>query len=236
MKDASKPGSDELATDVLGFGARELVTARDLLLRPGVVLEAWMIRGADGGGHYARPLRLYLALNAILMLILFLCGGAAYMLEGLPAGLIDPLVARSGKSMDAFIADADGWMTLFMVPLLSLFYALATVPLFRLWDREDLGWRRGFRAAFGWLCAWTVPVVPLAWWAYGRGPTQTIMGAVILLLGAIAFVRMGRGRWFISLPMGLVKAIVLSMAIQAAGMVGFVLVIGIGLLGASVTP
>jgi len=175
MTDRRRPG-DELAGDGLGLGGRELVTARDLLLRPATVLHAWMEGGAEGGGAYARPLRLYLGLNAILMLILFLRGGAGFMLEGLPPEMMAPLLEQSGKSRDAFIADADGWMTLVMVPLLSALYALAAAPLLRLWDQDDLGWRRGFRASFGWLCAWTVLMLPMSWWAYGTGPVAKRAG------------------------------------------------------------
>ena len=235
MADAEKP-AQALADDVLGFGASELVTVRDLVLRPGAVLHAWMEQGAHGGGAYARPLRLYLALNAILMLLLFLRGGAGYMLDGLPAGFMDPLLASSGKSRDAFVGDADGWMTLVMVPLLSFFYALAAAPLLRLWDQADLGWRRGFRAAFGWLCAWTVLMLPIAWWGYGTGPLAGLVSLAIIVLGLVAFLRMGRGRWFRSWLAGVGKALLLMLCVQIAGLLGGALVVGIGLLGAAATP
>lgn len=235
MTDARKPG-DELAEDVLGMGGRELVTVRDLLLRPATVLRAWMEGGAEGGGVYARPLRLYLALNAILMLILFLKGGAGFMLEGYPSEVMTPLLEQSGKTRDAFIADADGWMTLVMVPLISLFFALAATPLLRWWDKDDLGWRRGFRATFGWLCAWTVPMMPLAWWGYGKGPVAALVSLVIMLLGIVAFVRMGRGRWFTTSLGGVVKGVVLMIAVQIAAGFGGVLVGGIGILGAIFSP
>ncbi|WP_309628974.1 hypothetical protein [Brevundimonas sp.] len=230
MAEARKP-ADELAEDVLGFGARELATVRDLFLRPSKVLRAWMEAGPEGGG-YARPLRLYLGLNAILMLFLFLRGGAGFVLDGLPPELMGPLLERSGKSRDAFVADADGWMTLVMVPLLSAAYALAAVPLIRLWDKEDLGWRRGFRATFGWLCAWTVPMLPLAWWGYGTGPIEAAISAVIGLLGIVSFVRMGHGRWFKTRFVGIIKGVALMLAVYVSGMLGGALVGGIGILGA----
>jgi len=231
MTDTRRPG-DELAEDVLGFGGREVVTTRDLLLRPATVLSAWMERGAEGGGLYARPLRLYLGLNAILMLILFLRGGAGFVLEDIPIELMEPLLKRSGKSMDAFMADADGWMTLVMVPLLSTVYAMTAVPLIRLWDREDLGWRRGLRATFGWLCAWTVPIIPLSWWGYGSGPAAALTGALIALLGIVAFVRMGHGRWFRSRLVGVVKGLTLMIVVQIAALLGGALVGAVGILGA----
>lgn len=163
MAESRRP-SGELAEDVLGFGGREMATFRDRLLRPATVLRGWMEQGPHGEGGYARPLRLYLALNAVLMLILFLRGGAGLVLDGFPPDVMQPLLEQSGKSRDAFIADADGWMTLVMVPILSALYAMAAVPFLRLWDKDVLGWRRGFRATFGWLCAWTVPITPLSWW------------------------------------------------------------------------
>lgn len=231
MTNTRKPG-DELAEDIFGFAGREVITTRDLILRPAIVLKAWMEAGPEGGGGYARPLRLYLGLNAILMLILFLQGGAGFILDGMPPAMIDPLLEQSGKSRDAFIADADGWMTLVMVPLLSTFYALAATPLLRLWDTENLGWRRGFRAAFAWLCAWTVLMLPLAWWARGTGSLAATVSAVIMLLGIVAFVRMGRGRWFKSYLGGVVKGTALMLAVQVSAAFGGVLVGMIGIVGA----
>lgn len=231
MGETRKP-SDELAEDLLGFAGREIVTARDLFLRPSKVLQAWMEAGPEGGGMYARPLRLYLALNAILMLILFLRGGADFILDGFPPELMTPLLERSGKSRDAFVADADGWMTFVMVPILSACYALAAVPFIRLWDKEDLGWRKGLRATFGWLCAWTVPMLPLSWWAYGTSLVTAMISAVIMALGVVAFVRMGQGRWFRSRFIGALKGIVVMAAVQVAAMLGGILVGGVGILGA----
>jgi hypothetical protein len=223
-------GLSDLSDDALGFGALELVTARDVVLRPRAVLEAWMTQGPTGGGHYARPLRLYLALNAILMLVLFLQGGSAMMLGGIPPEMMDPLIAASGKSRDAFMGDADGWMSLVLVPLLSLFYALAAAPLLRWWDPDRLGWRRGFRAAFGYLNALTVPLLPFSWWMYDGG-VGALIGNVVLFIAAIAaFMRMGAGRWYRSPVGGLAKAFGLWIAIQLVGAVGFVPVLLIGVL------
>lgn len=223
-------GLNELSDDALGFGAAELRTARDVMLRPREVLEAWMTAGPSGGGRYARPLRLYLALNAILMLVLFLHGGSDMMLAGAPASMMDSLIAASGKSRDGFMADADGWMSLVMVPVLSLFYALAVAPLLRWWDPENLGWRRGFRAAFGYLCALTVPLLPFSWWMFGGGVGGLIGNVALFLFAIVAFMRMGAGRWWRSPVVGLAKALGLFLAIQLGGAVGFVPVLFIGLL------
>lgn len=235
MTDTRKT-SEEFAEDVLGFAGRELTTVKALILRPEMVLKAWMEAGPDGGGAYARPLRLYLGLNAILMLLLFLKGGAGYVLDGLPPEVMSLLLEKSGKSRDAFVSDADGWMTLTMVPLLSAFYALAAAPLLRFWDKEDLGWRRGFRASFGWLCAWTVPMLPLGWWAFGTEPQAAMASAAIMFLGVLAFFRMGRDRWFRSSVIGVVKGVTLMLAVQIAAAVGGLLVGMIGIVGALTSP
>ena len=236
MADAGKQGLGDLADDTLGFGVRELTTARDLVLRPQAVLGAWMEQGPDGGGLYARPLRLYLAMNAVLMLMLFLRGGAGFILQDLPGELLADMAARSGKSVEAFVADADNWMSFIMVPLLAGLYALAAAPLLRWWDPDDLGWRRGFRAAFGWLSAWTILIIPLAWWSFSRGPAQPWVAAAFVVLSLVSFLRMGRGRWYRSIAVGTLKASGLTGAVLLAGQLGMGVVIGAGLLGAMNTP
>jgi hypothetical protein len=223
-------GLNELSDDALGFGLLELRTARDVVVRPRTVLEAWMTQGPTGGGHYARPLRLYLALNAILMLILFLNGGSDLMLAGMSADIVDPLIAASGKSRDAFMADADGWMSLVLVPLLSLFYALAAAPLLRWWDPENLGWRRGFRATFAWLNAVTVPLLPFAWFMYDGGIGTLVGNVALFVIAVVAFMRMGAGRWWRSPVVGVLKAVGLWIALQLVGGLGFVPLFAIGLL------
>lgn len=223
-------GLNDLSDDALGFGALELRTAWDVVVRPRAVLEAWMTQGPSGGGRYARPLRLYLALNAVLMLILFLKGGSDMMLGWIPPATLDPLIAASGKSRDAFMSDADGWMSLVMVPVLSLFYALAAAPLLRWWDPDRLGWRRGFRAAFAWLNAVTVPLLPFAWWMYDPGPGQAIGSAALFVIAVAAFLRMGAGRWYSTPLFGVAKAVGLWLAIQLGGGVGMAPVLLIGVL------
>jgi len=113
---------------------------------------------------------------------------------------------------------------------------VAAAPLFRLWDRDDLGWRRGFRATFAWLCAWTVPMIPISWWGYGTEPIALVVSIVISLLGVVAFMRMGHGRWFQSRFVGVIKALALMIVVYVASTIGGVAVIGIGVLGASIGP
>lgn len=233
MTEARKPDSDELAEDILGFARRELHTIKDLVLRPAVVLKAMMEQGPDGGGAYSRPLRLYFALSGIGMLILFLRGGAdEYIFQSISPEALAEFAQRAGKSTDAFMADADGWMTLIMIPLQSLLLALSTVPLFRLWDQDNLGWKRGIRATFCWLNAWSILMIPSLWWAYDGGLLGAVLGVVVQLLGAVTFFRMGRGRWFKSTAMGVLKAFLLFVAVQIVLIVCAGIVQIVGLLSA----
>ena len=225
-----KQAFKDLSEDALGFGGVEVRTARDLLIRPRLVLQAWMIEGPTGGGVYAKPLKLYLALNAILMLVVFLRGGMGGALEQMPADLMASLVAQSGKSRDAFMSDADGWMSFLTVPLMAPLYALVVLPFVRWWDAEDLGWRCGFRAAFAYLNAWTVPMLPLFWFIYGTGPVAMMGSVALFILGVVVFVRMGRGRWYRGIAAGIGKGLVLQPAVSATMMVGSLMLAAIGVL------
>lgn len=225
-----KQAFKDLSEDALGFGGVDVRTARDLLIRPRLVLQAWMIEGPTGGGVYAKPLKLYLALNAILMLVVFLRGGIGGMLDQFPAEVLGPLVAQSGKSSDAFMADADGWMSFLTVPLMAPLYALAVLPFVRWWDAEDLGWRCGFRAAFAYLNAWTVPILPLFWFIYGTGPVAMMGSVALFILGVVVFMRMGRGRWYRGVAAGLGKGLVLQTAVSLMMLFGGLLMTGAGIL------
>jgi len=110
------------------------------------------------------------------------------------------------------------------------FYAVAAMPLFRLWDAEDLGLRRGFRASFAYLNAWTVPMLPLAWFMFDTGPLAAACSLLMVVLGFVAFMRMGRGRWYRGILPGLGKALTLMVAIGLAGLVSTVVVIVIGVV------
>ena len=188
-----------------------------------------MTLDATGGGLYARPLRLYLALNAILMLMQFLSGGSGHMITALPPEMLNPLIETSGKSRDAFVADADGWMTLFMVPLLSALYAVAITPLLRWWDPETLGWRRGFRASFAFLNAWTLLLLPISWFLYGQGWPTVLASFAMWVMGVVTFMRMGKGRWYRTAPLGVAKALAALLCLYASSLVGGMAITAIGL-------
>jgi hypothetical protein len=218
----------DYAAEATGFGAIEFRTAKDLLLRPRSVLDAYLTRGPTAGGLYARPWGFYIALCGVLMFYLFLLGGMKGVIEQQPPAKLADWIARSGKSREAFIDDADGWMSFVAVPILSIFYALGAAPLVKWWSGLD--WRRAIRATFALLCAWTVPMLPF-------GPLPLMKGYELLGLvvtwGAliVAFLRMGQDIWFRTWPGGIFKAVLLLVAIFVAASLGMVPVVGIGVLG-----
>ncbi len=223
-------GLHHLSEDATGFGQRELRTLRDAFVKPSAMLDAYMALGPSGGGVYARPLRFYLTLCGVLMLQLFLMGGTTIMLAGLPPEALDPLIAQSGKSRDAFLADADNWMSLVLVPLNALFYALVSAPLLRWWDAADLGWRKSFRATFHYLNVWTLPFIPIGFLAYM--PSTAVWSSLgMLILGFIAFLRVGKGRWYRTLPGGLVKAAVITFVTFIASLIATFPLMAVGLAG-----
>ena len=223
-------GLNHLSEDATGFGQLELRTAKDAVLRPATMLEAYMTGGPSGGGQYSRPLRFYLALCGILMLQLFLMGGTTLFLGGLPPDALDPLIAQSGKSRDAFMSDFDNWMSLVLVPLNALFYALVSAPLLRWWDKADLGWRKSFRATFHYLNVWTLPLVPVAFLSY-MPATALPMSLVMVVLSFAAFLRIGRGRWYRTTAGGLGKAFVITALNYAATFVASFPMLAIGIAG-----
>ena len=228
-------GLHDLGEDSTGLGRVELRTIRDALIRPRQQLEIYMTGQPTGDGRYARPLRLYLTLCGLMMLILLFSGGTEMMVAGLPDPALSQLIEASGKSRDAYIADADNWISLVLVPIMSAAYALGFAPLLRAWDRDDLGWRKGFRAAFVYLNAATVPIVPFTWMAYNADTIllSTLLIAVVML---VTFLRMGRGRWYQSTVFGVLKGLALLLAMQIVGLLGYFVVIPVGLLGALLTP
>jgi hypothetical protein len=239
MPDASDPkrpsprqdaGLVHLSEDATGFGQRELQTVRDAFMRPSAMLEAYMADGPTGGGLYARPLRFYLSLCGILMLQLFLMGGTTIMFAGLPPEALDPAIAQSGKSRDAFLADADNWMSLVLVPLNALAYALVSAPLLRWWDADDLGWRRSFRATFHYLNVWTLPFIPIGFLSYM--PSTVIWSTLgMLILGFIAFLRVGKGRWYRTRLGGLIKAAMITFATFIASLITTLPLMAVGVAG-----
>ncbi|MFM7349563.1 MAG: hypothetical protein ACKO01_08745 [Erythrobacter sp.] len=220
----------DLAEETVGFGETEWHTFRDLLIRPRDALDAYLERGPTGGGQYRRPFGFYIALCGLLTFYLFLLGGFKGIIEAQPAEVLNPWIERSGKSRQDFINDVDGWMSIIGTPLLSAFYALLSAPLLIWWSGLDR--RRGVRATFVLLNAWTAPMVLL-------GPLPflpafaAISTLILQLLLCIVFLRMGKGLWFQSWPMGLAKSFALFAVVMVASAIGMVPVLYISLLAGS---
>ncbi|QQQ19567.1 hypothetical protein JIP62_05610 [Brevundimonas vitis] len=236
-KDAPPPrrsardgGLHDLAEDTMGFGLLEVRTAWAMLVRPRRSLELYMTLGPTADGTLARPLRLYLALNAIMMLMMFLFGGMEGMFEGVPPGAMEALADNAGKTLEEFLADADGWMSLAIVPIGSAIYALVLTPFLRWWDPDDLGWRKGFRATFVFLNVLTVPFLPLTLLMFDPRLIAWSM-PIFVALTIYGFLRAGRGRWFSNWAMGIIKAMVLGLVIVIAQFVTSVPLLVIGFLG-----
>lgn len=227
-------GAAELSEDVTGFGVAELRTLKDLVLRPHTVLEAWMQAGPTGGGLYARPLRLYLALCGFMTLILFVKGGDT-QISALPPEVLQSLADQAGKSVDAFVADAENWYSVALIPVSCAFYALVSIPLLRWWDPEDLGWRRGLRATFGYLNAWTVPVVPVTWWANEQSAVGGFIALLMFVMALVTFIRMGRGRWFRTWFGGVTKGLTLTVLLFVMAVVAIIPLFALAYIGGTYT-
>lgn len=223
-------GLHDLADDAMGFGMAEVRTAWAMLVRPARSLDAYMRQGPTAGGTLARPLRLYLALNAIMMLMMFLLGGMEIMLDAIPPEGWEAGARQAGKSVDEYRADAEGWVSLTMVPLSSALYALMLAPFMRWWDPEDLGWRKGFRSTFVLLNALTVPFMPLTFFLYD--PRLYVVSPLVMFaLTVYAFMRTGWGRWFSNPLEGAFKAAVLIVIMMVTQVVVTIPLMAIGYLG-----
>lgn len=225
-------GLHHLAEDAMGFGLLELLTAWAMVVRPRASLEAYMRLGPTAGETLARPLRLYLALNAIMMLVMFLQGGMEGMMTGsIPQEAWQSVADSAGKSVDEFIGDAEAWISLALVPLGSAVYALMLAPLMRWWDPENLGWRKGFRSTFVYLNIVSVPYIPFTLLFFVD--QRLYVWSLLYFLGLViyGFLRAGRGRWFSNWAVGGLKALALIAVISLAQIVITLPLILIGYLG-----
>jgi hypothetical protein len=214
----------------MGFGLLEVRTAWAMLVRPRRSLELYMTLGPTADGTLARPLRLYLALNAIMMLMMFLFGGMEGMFQGLPPGAMQAMADNAAKTPEEFLADADGWMSLAIVPLGSAIYALMLTPFLRWWDPDNLGWRKGFRATFVFLNVLTVPFLPLTLMMFDPRLIAWSM-PIFVGLTIYGFLRTGRGRWFSNWVVGALKAVALGLVIIVAQFITSVPLLLIGFAG-----
>jgi len=228
---ASREDLERLSQDAVGFGTLELRAIRALLLRPREALEQWMTLGPTAGGLYARPLRLYLSICGVMMLIMFLSGTDGELVKAAPRDFVAGLAKGAGKSLESYMGDVGNWMNLLLVPLTSALYALVAAPLLRWWDPENLGWRRGSRATFVFLSAWSIPIVPLTWWV--GNPDSAVWASLVIVAAALyTFVRMGKSRWWRT-PLGAgLKGLTLTMVLLLTSMIAYAPLFAICFAGA----
>lgn len=216
----------------MGFGMVEVKTAWAMLVRPAKSLDAYMRLGPTAGGTLARPLRLYLALNAIMMLVMFLQGGLEGMMaQSIPPEAWESLAAAADKPVAEFIADAEGWISLALVPLGSAIYALMLAPFMRWWDPENLGWRKGFRATFIYLNVVSIPYIPVTLLLFIDTRLYGLSMIYFLALVIYGFLRAGHGRWFSNWFVGGLKALLLMVVIMLGQVVITLPLMVIGYLG-----
>jgi hypothetical protein len=226
-------GLSDLSEDTLGFGTVELRTARDLLLRPGAVLDAYDSAGPTGGGRYTRALKFYLALSGLMLVISFLFGGMETFFRSVPEQQLGAMAAASGKSVDAFIADADNWSSVLVTPIYALFSAATLGPLIAWWTRS--GWRRSFRAGFAFLSAWTLPLLLTTPLAYNR-EHAVIASSLTIAVAVITLVRIGRGRWWRTRLGGVGKTALFTAVLLLMTAVSSFATLGLSLVGARFGP
>ena len=220
-----REGIAELAEDAVGFGGQELRLTRDLLLRPRAVMDAYDAHGSTAGGLYPKPLRYWLTINGLYLLVSALAGGLERALQ--PSGArsqegMTKIAAAAGKSVDEFQGDLEQWYSLVSLPLYALFMGGGLFLLFRRWSPGDD--RQDFRQTFTFLNGYTVLVIPLGLITVVL-PTAYMAWAIPLSFAVIAitFSRMGRDRWWRTSAGAWVKGTVL-VAVAALALIPFGLI------------
>lgn len=215
----------EFSEDVTGFGGAELRTTRDLYLRPSRVLDAYEAGAPDLGG-YTRPLRYYLSINGLYLLLIAVTGGFGRLLHAYPASVIEQVARWSGKTVQAAGSDLDKWYSLLAVPALALALFGPLYLLFRRWSA--VGPRIAFRQVFTFLSCWTLygapPALVLMWF-----PTLAALNLLTFPLVFLAtYTRLGRGRWWRTTSGAWGKGLLLFLVVLLSSALG-------GLLAAAVT-
>lgn len=193
-----REGLSELAEDAVGFGGQELRLTRDLLLRPRAVMDAYDAHGSTAGGLYPKPLRYYLTLNSLYLLVIALLGGFERTLvraftESDPE-MLPKIAAKMGKSEGEMIADMDQWYSLLAIPFYAACLGGAAFLLIRRWspgpDRQD------FRQTFTFLNAFSLLGIPFGLLILILDVHDAWPMAITFGLVALTYARMGAGRWW----------------------------------------
>jgi hypothetical protein len=232
-KRTRREGLAEFAEDAVGFGGQELRLTRDLFVRPRAVMDAYDAHGSTAGGLYPKPLRYYLTLNGLYLLVIAVLGGFERALtRGEGAETLGRLADLFGKNRQAFLADLDQWYSILAIPMFAIFIGGGAYLLIRKWSPGDD--RQDFRQTFTYLNAYTVLALPLG---IGQllfdGLTNVSLILTFVLL-ALTYVRVGAGRWWrtpagawgkglllmlvLAFSTGLAATVAMSLAMFGAGL------------------
>jgi hypothetical protein len=226
-------GLGELAEDATGFGGPELRLTRDLLLRPRAVMAAYDAGGATAGGLYPKPLRYYLALNGLYLLLVALVGGMERSTRGSDSTWVK-MAQRAGKSVDEFRGDLEQWMSLTLVPASALFFGGALFLLIRRWSPADD--RNDFRQTFTLLNAYTLYGVPLGIVVLFEPDRALWSFPLSHLLILYCYARFGAGRWWRTAKGAWGRGVLLTIATLVAWIPILLSVTVLSLLGAVYAP
>jgi len=197
VKATGRQGLSELAEDAVGFGGQELRLTRDLLLRPRSVMDAYDAHGPTAGGLYPRPVRYYLAIMGLYLLVIAMLGGFERIFEQQGPEMRQTwavLAERTGKSLPEFLADLDQWYSVVSVPVTAVFFGGVAFLLIRRWNTGDD--RQDFRQTFTYLNAYSVLAIPVGLLPLAYSPATSYTLPVTLALMALTYARVGGRRWW----------------------------------------
>lgn len=234
MSEDSKPPKPaslgEMAEDASGLGLSDFRLTRDLILRPGAVQDAYDAHGSTAGGRYPRPMRYYIALNGLWLLVTALMGGYETMLDASQLDIYATWGADSGKERAEFMADFEQWLSLLSLPVMTLFLAL---PLFWAISRwSPLDWRHDLNQTVTFLNAWTLYQIPFALlmltWPDAMAPWSV---PAMLAMAVLAYLGIGTNRWWTTTAGAIGKgvllcAMVLVLFVPASLAAGFLALVG----------
>lgn len=240
MTDETKPrrrhdGLAELAEDAVGFGGQELRLTRDLALRPGKVMDAYDAHGPMAGGLYPKPLRYYLTIMGLYLVVIAILGGFEGQMSGPQFDqLLGGWMRDSGKSPGEFRADMDQWYSLASVPVTAIFFGGAAFLLIRRWS--PAGDRQDFNQTFTFINGYSVLGIPFGLIGILSPGVAMWMLPVSFTLMMITFVRVGRGRWFRTVLGAVGKGALLLLVTVLALIPASVLLLGVAAGGARFLP
>ncbi|HEY0103865.1 MAG TPA: hypothetical protein VGB60_10395 [Brevundimonas sp.] len=224
----SRPLRD-VAEDATGFGAPEIRMTRDLILNPGAVAAAQ----GQPDSPYPRSLRYFLTWNGIFLVLVTVLGGFQSQFAALPEPFITWAMQTSGKSRDAFLGDLDQWYSLAAIPVISLFLYLPLAFLFRRWTGSRAA---GSGQAFAYVSGWSIYGAAFGLAALFVPAVRAASPVLTVLILAVLFLRMGKGRWWTSGGQALWRFVQLLLGMLIVFVPAVLIVTAITVVGALYGP